>query len=69
MNTATARALAYDAATKHDWAEAARLYQLAIDLYPQPHTGELAKHDLNMLSKMAGNYRRAAEHAAIPSSI
>ncbi len=62
MNTATLRNMGYDAARRGDVAEAARLYQAALDAYPVK-VGALAKKDMNALRFLASNYHQAAEYA------
>ena len=62
LNTATLRAMGYDAARVGNVAEAARLYQAAIDAYPVK-VGALANKDLSALRVLASNYRQAADYA------
>ena len=62
-NSATYRAQGYDAGRAGDYAEAARLYQLAADAYPIK-TGALAKRDIDQLRGMAASYRAGAEYKA-----
>lgn len=62
MNTATLRALGYDAARAGNVAEAARLYQAALEAYPVK-VGALAKKDMLALRILVSTYTQAADSA------
>ena len=54
--------MGYDAARAGNVAEAARLYQAALDAYPVK-VGALARKDMNALRVLISNYSQAAEYA------
>ena len=61
MNTATARTAAREAEKAHNWAEAARLYDVAIAAYRpmagRTTLGELAMRDIAMMADRAAAAR------------